>query len=207
MLEQGVSSSLAGVFPSPLEKVMIRDARHLLKGLAERGWIIDGGGLCGIKGYDGKSWYVESAAANAPLLSKVSCHDKMMPMTSGAIGPDAGRIAVIQALWERLPASQKVMIHAYPHMTMKWSQKGQVFVFSHHDYATVLGASASRSDVKVTIVPKDVTPFELAMAMENWYQPDLPVLVHAGHGIYSWADDFEPAIRQIEAIEFLCQSY
>lgn len=207
MLEQVVNSSLAGVFPSPLEKVMIRDARLLLKGLAERGWIIDGGGLCGIKGNEGRSWYVESAAATAPLLSRVYCGDKKSAMPLAFTGADKGRVAVFQALWERLPASQKVIVHGYPHMTMKWSQKGQVFVFSHHDYATVLGASASRSDVKVTIVPKDVSPFELAASMENWYQPDLPVLVHAGHGIYSWADDFEPALRQIEAIEFLCQSY
>jgi len=208
MVEQLVNMSHAQSFPTPLEKVTFRDGRQCMDRLVERGWLLNGRGLCGIRGADGRQWFVEPRRSGLSLGAGIYVREERQGGTINVMAPEhMGRIAVMTALWQHLPHSPKVIVHAYPTMTMKWSQKGQVFVFSHHDYASLLGASLSTEGIKVTIVPKDVSSVDLAHQISLWCHPELPVLVHAGGGVFSWASEFDQAIRQIEAIEYLCQSY
>lgn len=208
MVEQLVSMSHAQFYPTPLEKVTFRDGRQCMDRLVERGWLLNGQGLCGIRGADGRQWFVEPRRSGLSQGAGIYVKEERHSEAVGGMASDLmGRTAVMNALWLHLPLSPRVIVHAYPTMTMKWSQKGQVFVFSHHDYASLLGAPPSPEGIKVTIVPKDVSNVDLAHQISLWCHPELPVLVHAGGGVYSWASEFDQAIRQIEAIEYLCQSY
>lgn len=110
------------------------------------------------------------------------------------------------ALYRRYPSVGAVLHPHSPGSTLlSRLRTGQVDLENYELLKALKGIRTHESRVTVPIFPNDQDIPRLADVIDRWMDNhgDIHAYIIASHGFYTWGDNVQEALRQVEALEFL----
>lgn len=193
--------------PSPLQTIELKTLVKLTRRTYERGWNFATAGNFSIRGSGRLMWQSPSGVNKGNMYA-----EQFVPVdidTLSSPRPDAVRPSdetPLHAGIYRHEGLARAVLHVHCPAVVRESMRREVMVFERQEMGKAFGLVDFASRIEIPMIPNTQDMEALGQTVERYINPQIPVLILQGHGIYAWGPSSEKALSYIEGLEFLCQT-
>lgn len=193
--------------PTPLQSIELKTLVGLTRRTYERGWNFATAGNFSIRGSNRLMWQSPSGVNKGNMYPQ-----QFVPVDIDSLyspRPDAARPSdetpLHAGIYRNAPMARAVL-HVHSPALVRESQRREAMVFEGQEMGKAFGAVEFSERIEIPMIPNTQDMEALGQIVQNHMNPNIPVLILKGHGIYAWGPSSETALSYIEGLEFLCQT-
>ena len=193
-------------YPSPLQKVGLKDLVSVASECYRRGWNEGTAGNFSLRGDPGVVWVSPSGVPKGSM--KAQSFIPVCGESSKVLCPlwtkPSDETPLHTAIYRKFREARFVL-HVHPPSVVRTSlEAGGSLTFEGHEMAKAFGQSSHETRLAMTIWPNTQDMMDLGSRLDTAVLSK-PLIILRGHGVYCWGTDPRKVMSMIEALEFLCQ--